>query len=487
MNSIITDLRSSLEREKEIETDLPDGSSITVSSDEVPDDAEEQIFDDEATLALESAIDIDEKVLESLITNGEILTDIDLALECFKYSGLGMDDLTYMSLQRTYNRVAGSFKLPSIETALSSVQGDRALVILATEAAVSKRAKDVLKKMVDVIISLFRKIKDWYIRVFDQAAREQRRAEKIIKKTASISGAPADMSVTLKSINEIGINGKPIPPAKYLDLMVVVNNLTTKLTKEVSSEYNKLINELSTLTKAQVEEILSANEKRSDESLSTSQNDVSIPKVHVQNEDRLIIKFIENFKRMVEMLGLDKVPKEDDNRFTAPNTVYHLSEILPGSMQMSTAYPEKLEDVVSDLGKIKNSFGIGLVDNRQQQQPKKKGPAEVAFDTLSITDIKRVAEECVKICTSITTYKQNYAERERRTDQFLRALQQMSRNNEELDATARQAITSIVGGATAINKNMMNGEGRWVKYVMDIVVHTLNWCADSLGQYDYGK
>ena len=154
---------------------------------------------------------------------------------------------------------------------------------------------------------------------------------------------------------------------------------------------------------------------------------------------------------------------------------------------MSSAFPEKTEEVPPDLGKIKNSFGIGLVDNLQQDQPKQKVTKEVAFETLAITDIKRLAEVCVLICEAITEYKQNYVERERRTDHFLRGLQQVSRGNDELDATARQAINSIVGGATAINKNMMNGEGRWVKYVMDIVVHTLDWCVDSINQYDFGK
>lgn len=487
MQSIISDLRASLVREKEIETELPDGSSITVDAEDVPDNSEEQVFDNFETLALESAIDIDEKVLESLITNGEILTDIDLALESFKYSGLGLDDLTYSAIQRTYNRIAGDLRLPSIEVALGSVDGDRTLMVLATEAAVSKRARDVLKKIVDTIISLFRKIKDWYIRVFDQAAREKRRAEKVIKASGSITGAPTDMTVTMKSVDQIGIKGKPIPAVKYLGMVININKLTGKLTKDVAKEYNQLINELSTLTRTQVEQTLTAHEKRDDETLSTSRNDVSIPKINVQNDDRLMVKFIENFRKMIEMLGLDNVPPEDDNRFTAPNTVYHLSEIFPGNTQMSSAYPEKLEDVPPDLGKIKNSFGIGVVENRQQDQPKQRSTSEVAFDTLAITDIKRLAEECVLICDAITLYKQNYVERERRTDQFLRTLQQMSRNNDELDATARQSITSIVGGATSINKNMMNGEGRWVKYVMDIVVHTLNWCTESLAQYDYGK
>lgn len=487
MHSIIKDLRESLSRGDDIETDLPDGSSITVNSEDVPKDAVEQVFDNDGMLALESAIDIDEKVLEALIANGELLTDIDIALESFKFSGLGMDDLTYTSIQRTYNRIAGDYCLPSIETALGSVEGNRALVVLATEAAVSSRARDVLKKMVEMIISLFRKIKDWYIRVFDQSAREKRRAEKIIKAADSTEGAPADMNVTLKSINEIGIAGKPVPPAKYLGMIVNVKTLTTKLTKDMANEYNLLINELSTITKTQVEEVLSANEKRDDESLSTTRNDVTIPKIGVKNDDRLIAKFIENFRRMVEKLGLDKVPPEDDNRFTAPNTVYHLSEIFPGNKQMSSAYPEKLEDVPSDLGKIKNSFGIGVVEVRQQQQAKQNTKREVAFETLAITDVRRLAEECILICDAIHLYKQSYLDREKRTDQFLRTLQQLSRGNEDLDATARQAITSIVGGATSINKNMMNGEGRWVKYVMDIVVHTLNWCADSLGQYDYGK
>lgn len=486
MNSIIDNLLTSLERGKEIETELPDGSSITVDPDDVPEDAEEQVFDEQAILAIESAVDIDEKVLEALITNGEILSDIDLALEAFKYSGLGMDDLTYNAIHRTYNRIAGDLKLPSIEDALYSVDGDRSLVVLATEATVAKRAGDVIKKLVETVLNLFRRIKDWYIRVFDQSAREKRRSIKVHKLASSLEGAPMDATVTMKNVNFIGVNGKPLEPGQYLSRLVMIKDLTSKLTKDVSTDYSTLIGELSTITKVQVNEVLDALGKRDDESLSTSRNSVEVPKVFVQNDDKLMERFIQHFRLMIEKLDLSKVPKDDDQRFSAPNTVYHLSEVLPGNKQMSSAHPEKTEETVADLGKIKNSFGIGLVD---VGEPKKKIQAspETAFDTLSLIDIKRIAEEASEICDLINGYKQNYTERERQTDKFLRELQVISRNNDDLDATARQSINSIVSGATAINKNMMNGEGRWIKYVMDIVIHSLDWCVDSMAQYDHGK
>lgn len=488
MNSIIKDLRASLARSDDIETNLPDGSSITVTGDEVPEDAEEQVFDASETLALESDINIDEKVLESLIVNGEILTDIDLALEGFKYSGLAMDDLTYTALQRTYNRVAGDLKLPSIESALVDMDGDRTLVRLATEAAVSKKAGDILKKIVDTIMRLFHKIKDWYIRIFDQAAFQKRRATKIIKLSGSLTGAPTDTSITLSIVESIGIGNKPVEPGKYLPLLTNVKTLTDKLTVAVAKEYNNLLGELGTLTKAQVEDALSAVSKRTDETLASTQNSIEteVPKLHVQNEERLMIKFIDNFRRMIETLDLQKVPKDDDPRFSAPNTVYHLSDVLPGNKQMSSAYPGKMDEVVSDLGKIKNSFGVGLID-LVPAKPKSNGKTESAFDTLSIIDIKRFAEECDTMCDLVLAYRRNYIEREKRTDQFLKSLQAISRNNEELDGTARQSIQSIVGGATSIHKNMMNGEGRWVKYVMDIVVYSLDWCTESLALYDHGK
>lgn len=483
MNSIISDLRASLAREKEIE--LEGDSSNNENNVILSEDVVEDTFDRDSLLALESDINIDEKVLESLIINGEILTDIDLALESFKYSGLAMDDLTYTALQRTYNKVAGNLRLPSIESALSETEGDRTLVKLATEAAVSQRASEVLKKIVDTIIKLFQKIKDWYIRIFDQAALQKRRAEKIAKMSGSLTGAPADMSVTLATVKDIGIGNKAVQPGQYLVLLTEVSGLTDKLTKGVSKEFNQLLGELTTLTKAQVQDVLEANGKRSDETLSTTQNSVEVPKTFVQNDDKMLAQFVDRFKRMIELLDLKKIPKEDDPRFSAPNTVYHLSEVLPGNKQMSSAYPEKLEDMVADIGKIKNSFGVGLVE--VNDAVKSKGKLEVAFDTLSIVDVKRVCEEVVKICNFITEYKLNYVEREKRVDQFLKTIQSLSRSNEDLDATAKQAINSIVTGASTINKNMMNGEGRWVKYVMDIVVYSLDWCTDSLAQYDHGK
>lgn len=485
MKSIIKDLRASLAREKEIETKLVVDVNNDESDANIPETTVDEIFDNGTLLALESDINIDEKVLESLIINGEILTDIDLALESFKYSGLCMDDLTYTALQRTYNKIAGDLRLPSIESALSETEGDRTLVRLATEAAVSKRAGEILKKIVDTVIKLFQKIKDWYIRIFDQAAMQKRRAEKISKMSGSISGAPADMSVTLATVKDIGIGNKAVQPGQYLVLLTEVTGLTDKLTKNVSKEFNQLLGELTTLTKTQVQDVLEANGKRSDETLSTTQNSVEVPKAFVQNDDKMLIQFVDRFKRMVEILDLKKVPKEDDPRFSAPNTVYHLSDVLPGNKQMSSAYPEKLEDMVADIGKIKNSFGVGLVE--VNDAVKQKGKLEVAFDTLSIVDVKRVCEETAKICDLIVEYKLNYVEREKRTDQFLKGVQALSRSNEDLDATARQAITSIVTGATTINKNMLNGEGRWVKYVMDIVVYSLDWCTDSLAQYDHGK
>lgn len=485
MSSIIDDLRASLKRSDEIETDLPDGSSVTVTGDEVPNDVEDLVFDNETLLALESDINIDEKVLESLIANGEILSDIDLALECFKYSGLPMDDLTYASLQKTYNKVAGNFKLPSLESALGLAEGDRTLVRLATEAAVTDRVGEVLKKIIDTILKLFQKIKDWYVRIFDQAAFEQRRAKKLLKLADSVSGAPTDNNVTLTSVREIGIGNKAVPPERYLTLLIEINRITDKLMTDVAPEYNRLTNELTTLTRAQVQEVLEQNSKRNDESLSSSQNDVEVPKAFVQNDDKMLAQFIERFSRMIEKLDLKNVPKSDDPRFSAPSTIYHLSPILPGNKQMSSAHPDKSDSVIKDLGKIKNSFGIGVVE--VNDAAKQKGTLEIAFDTLSITDIKRIAQECVKLCGEIIEYKTNYSESEKRTDQFLKTLQNLSRSNEDIDATSRQAIGSIVGGATSIHKNMMNGEGRWVKYVMDIVIYSLDWCKDSLAQYDHGK
>lgn len=478
MKSLITDLRATLARNKELNCSL-------MQTTQSPKDDTNTIIDNQSILALESDINIDEKVLESLIINGEILTDIDLALESFKYSGLAMDDLTYASLQRTYNKIAGDLRLPSIESALSDMEGDRTLVRLATEAAVSKRASEVLKKIVDTVIKLFQKVKDWYIRIFDKAALLKRRSEQTIKLANGLDGAPTDMTVTLSSVREIGIGNKAIQPGQYLVLLAEVNNLTDKLTRNVAKDFNQLLSELTTLTKAQVQDVLEANKKRNDETLSTSQNDVEVPKVFVQNDDKMLIQFIDRFKRMIETLDLRNVPNEDDPRFSVPNTVYHLSSVLPGNKQMSSAYPDKLEDMVSDIGKIKNSFGVGLVE--VNDAVKQKDKLEVAFDTLSLVDIKRVCEESIKICNFITEYKLNYIEREKRTDQFLKSIQALSRGNDDMDATARQNIVSIVTGATTINKNMMNGEGRWVKYVMDIVESTLNWCKDSLALYDFGK
>ncbi len=487
MHSIIEELRASFARSDDIETELPDGSSLTVDEDEVPEDPSEEVFEtDGDVLALESDINIDEKVLESLVASGEILSDIDLALECFKYSGLAMDDITYTALQRTYNRVAGELRLPSIESMLVDVEGDRTLLRLATEAAVSKRIGDILKKIIDKVIGLFSKIKDWYIRVFDQAAFQKRRALKVIKLAGSLTGAPSDVSVTLGTVGSIGIANKGIQPTNYINHLIKIKSLTSTVTEDIGKEYNQLLAELSTLTKAQISEILESHEKRDDETLSTSRNSVEeVPKIMVQNDDKMLIKFIENYRRMIEKLGLDKVPKDDDPRFSVPNTVYHLSEMFPGNKQMSSAFPEKTEETVKDLGKIKNSFGFGLVEMIDGKD--KGGKTETAFETLSIVDIKRVAEECSGICDLIIAYKLTYAERERRTDRFIKDVQSAARSNVEIDATARQALTSTVTGATSINKNMMNGEGRWIRYVMDLVVHTLEWCTVSLAQYDHGK
>ena len=487
MNSIIKDLRASLARENDIETDLPDGSSLTVPEVDTPDEAVEEVFNvDEDILALENDIDIDEKVLEALITNGEILSDIDIALECFKYSGLGMDDLTYTALQRTYNRVAGNLRLPSIENMLSDLDGDRTLLRLATEAAVSERVGDILKKIIEKVMALFHKIKDWYIRIFDQASVEKRRALKIVKVSGSITGAPTDVSVTMGSVGTLGIGNKSLQPSIFLNHLNEIDRITEVVTTKISKEWNQLLAELTTLTKAQISQIMEANKKRNDETLSTSRNDVSeVPKIFVQNDDKMMLKFIADFRRMMESVDLKKVPESDDPRFSAPNTVYHLSEMLPGNKQMSTAYPDKKEETVHDLGKIKNSFGYGVVEIKDGA--KQKGKSETAFETLSIVDVKRMAEGCVSLCDAIINYKLQYVERERRIDRFLKETQSASKTADEIDATTRQALTSIVTGATTINKNMMNGEGRWIRYVMDIVVSTLDWCTTSLAQYDHGK
>lgn len=489
MSNIIKELRLSLATENDKVKELPDGSDLTTTKDEVPENmslsdvaADPRLFDEVQLeqLATESEISVDERVLERLVANGDILTDIDLALEAYASCGMEFNDLVYRGIKKTYDLLAGEHKLPSLESALSLHEGDRRLLTLATEAAVTDRVKDLWKRAVDAIINLFQRIKDWYLRVWDQAPRLQERAKRILAVSGKVSGSASVNFVELSAVKELGIDGKPPTVTAFVGKLNDINTITSRVLNTVASDYNKLSNELIQITKQSVEKAIDENKKRNDETLSTSRNSIEVPKTTLGEQDKLLATFISRFERMIKSIGLAKEPKKDDPRFSTENTIYRISNPLPGDKMFTAAYPDKSTDVTPDLGRIKYAFGIGVID---VVDGKKDIESKGDFPTLSLPDIDKLTQTAINLTTIVMGYKRLYQECEKVSDNLLKELQRLSKISDDLDATSRRNITSSVNGAVTIHKTMVSGEGKWVKYVMSVVKYMLDWCEESLRQY----
>lgn len=489
MSNIIKELRLFLATENDKPEELPDGSDLTITKDDLPDDmspsdtvADPRIYEDDdvGRLALESEISVEEKLLERLVANGEILTDIDLALEAYASCDNVIDDVTYKTIKNVYNKVSDSFKLPSIDYLLTKHDGDRKALTLATEGAVSDGAKDLWAKVVDTIVSLFRRIKDWYLRVWDQAPRLKARAEKIIAVAGKVDGTPSKSNVEVNAIRDLGVNGKALETGQFFAKLNEIDNISAKLLAGNAAEYNKLSVDLATLTNETIKDAIKKAKTRNDETLSTSRNSVEIPKVTLGSNDKLLAAFIARFEKMIRNLNLNKEPAKDDPRFKTENTIYKISNILPGDKIFTAAYPDKNAGIAPDVGRIKYSFGVGIVSvDDKKEKPEQKGD----FPVLGLVDTEKVCTMCIRLCELIMDYKRLYVEREKVTDTLLKDLQKLTRDAKDLDATGRREVTSSVNGAVTIHKTMVNGEGKWIKYVMSVIKSTLDWCEMSLRQY----
>lgn len=489
MSDIIKQLRYSLALENEKPEELPDGSDLTMTEDQLPKEIkladtvpDPRIYEDdeEGQLALESEISIEDKVLERLVANGEILNDIDLALEAYAAANGEMSDTLYKSITSVYNNISDDYKLPALEHLLYKHEGNRSAVTLATEGAVSDGAKDLWTKVVDTIVSLFRRIKDWYLRVWDQAPRLKARAEKIIAVAEKVDQSPTTTTVEVNAIRELGINGKALSNGEFFTKIAEIDKISSKLLTDNAAEYNKLSNDLTTLTKDTIQSAIEKAKKRNDETLSTSRNSVEVPKVTLGQQDKMLSGFISRFERMIRNLNLTKEPERDDPRFKTENTIYKISSVLPGDKMFTAAYPDKNAGIAPDVGKIKYSFGVGVVDvDVKKEKPEQKGD----FPVLGLVDTEKVCKMCIHLCELIMDYKRLYVEREKVTDVLLKDLQKLTRDAKDLDATGRREVTSSVNGAVTIHKTMVNGEGKWIKYVMSVIKATLDWCEMSLRQY----
>lgn len=493
--SYATELRAALATE-ESGQELPDGSSITIDRDEVPEplqsdatkaEEEKPLVPDDPALALEamslleSEIDIDERLLEKLVANGEILTEVDLALESLRHAELPMDDTCYRYVRGIYDNLSVKYKLPALEDALGLAEHDREQLALATEAAVTDKVKDLIRRIIDGIINLFHRIKDWYLRVWDQAPRLSARAEKLGNIASNLNGIAKEPNFELNAVKTLGLEGKPIDPSQLVASMSEITTINKHLLTTTAGEYNKLANDLVTITKQMLDKVIADNKKRNDETLSTSRNSVEVPKVTIGENDKLVQNFISRFEKMIRDLNLNKEPAKDDPRFTTENTIYRTSSRLPGDMMLTAAYADKKAEISSELGRIKYSFGVGVVPVKPKPEPpENKG----VFRTITLPDIDKLCSFAQDICTIVMEYKRLYLEREKVTDRLLKEINGSFKSSDDLDATGRRSINSSVSGATTIHKTMVSGEGRWVKYVMSVVSSTLDWCEESLRQYE---
>lgn len=461
--------------------DLPDGSSITVPVEDMPPELQEDIdHNDTTTLALESAIDVEERYFEALVANGELLTEVDLGLEAINKGGIGLDDSTYRQARILHNNVSDN-KLPALESALIELDGDRTELALGLEAAVVDRIKELWIRIKDSIIKMFRRIKDWYLRTWDLAPRLLQRAERIALTSTKIRGTAKETKIDRSGTRTLSLNGHAIEPQALVNSMGEVVKISTALIGRVAKDYNQLAQTLVKLTDDTMKKAIDDNKQRADETKSSgTQNTLTVPKVTMGETDKLLSQFITEWERLVKQLNLTHEPEKGDQRFNTENTVYRTSGALPGDQMFTAAYPDKAAEVAPELGRIKYSFGIGVVDIKQQ---KPDVSDKSSFKVLSLSDVDRIAEFCAKLCTLVMGYKKLYVERERVTDRLLKDTDTMLKRTDDLDATGRRNITSSVNGATTIHKTMTNGEGRWIKYIMNLVKHSLNWCEDSLRQY----
>lgn len=417
-----------------------------------------------------------EEVVENLEETQEVLEAFQSIIESRIAHNNGLTQGEYEIMQVSLRRLNMGKKRVDVTSLFPSSEAFGYSRLSASNEAMQE-IKDGLAKIwkaiKDAIMAVVNKVKEWWIKVFDQSSRMGKRADGIVKeakKRDTAIDSDKDSTISVGVTNKlIDRTGKvPTDNATFVAWSDYLNTVTDTMLKTLPKK-----------TKPRIDRLKNDLEKILNHSGAGAQGNL----VGDITEDGVY----DNLKGFSESGGdFEKAANPDiDNRF---NIKYRITKDLPGNMVgvFTIATPkvgvEFNASTKNDQAK-KEKFAVLKANGKLADVDK-----EQDFNALSIDSIIKIAENVATICDMVKNYELDFRNRNKLVDdiknQIDRYVNKVENKHKSDESTTvletKKAFMNYV--ATTMKREATQGQ-EWVKYCMTTCNALLTYCARSLTLY----
>ena len=485
---------------------LAENTAISEGAVEVADATDEVVNEVAATTALSEAASNLEEVSEAITIASENGT-------------ISKEAAVFMHL--AIKNACGRFYGPAFAQAVPSVEsfsgdsGRRRNTQIALEG-IGQMLKSFWQAIVRQIKKMWAAIKNWYLRVLDQAPRLKKKAKALVDSAGDAHGTPEEKDFDMGSMHTLNLDGKAPPPAKAVELFGKLGDVASEVLgdktkghyESIGEDFEKLVEKIE---EADVEKFRSDMDAASKTKASKSERSAAISAAKAANSGRNIPKeaynklieelndeaskkaviacvdaftkdymaFSEHAVRTIKSIGGSKVTGSDANRF-GDDIEYSLSDQLFGGSAIAVL---SAKDAHGDLLKIARRSGLRMVTHAVKS---KEIDSSGTFKTLGGGEIRRIGESVMDICDAIITYRKSWESRDKQQETIERvgdkAIDRIEKDKDVAPSKVR-AVRETITGMTGFWQSGIQFDTAIINYLLKTASAALGWCERSLAQY----
>ena len=489
---------------------VAENSAIDEGAVEVADATDEVIQGSETVVELSEAASNLEEVSEAIVAVAE---------------GEGVTQEAAVFMHLAIKNACGRFYGPAFASAVPSVEsfsgssGRRRNALISVEG-VGQMLKSFWEAIKRQMKKLWATVKNWYLRVLDQAPRLKKKAQSLIARAGEAHGTPEEKDFDMGNLHTLNLDGKAPPLNKAVEMFGkmaaaaddILGDKTKGHYENIGESFEKLVEDAE---KVDVEGWDSATRKsmtaaasnvdntttrgdalhraaaKKGRGLSDAEKDTVIAqlmhaadeasaRVMVAEYDKLM-KDYEDFnthaQRAVKVFSSGTVSKAD--RF-GDDVTYTITESLFGGSAIVALSPKGKQ---FDL--LKHSRRLGFQMTTYAEKPKDVDSSGT-FKTMGGAEIRRVCEAIMDICDAVITYRKSWESRDKQQDKIDKvggkAIDRIEKDKEAAPIKVKFIRTTILG-MTGFWQKGVQFDASFINYLLKVSSAGLNWCERSIAQY----
>lgn len=455
-------------------------------------------------------IDEEGQVLERAMEAADDMDGFRIALESSNRAGDLLSQSAYNILRKQMKSICKKNKvaydeLPAME---SFGHMSKRELSMAMENVVTETLKGIWEKIRDAFISMHNKIKDWYIKAWDGAARLKKQAEGIKARADGMGTAtPKNTSFEMAALKSLNIGYKVPSPADLIKGCQEIASISTTLLAKTPESYNKIFPGLEQSVKETVEAAKtmqgSTNEKDengvnkanignsfggSTAGENLGQSSGSVENIGNGKTNKVIEQLYKEFKETAKLVKIPDNGKglEGDERYNknAMIVARRNPAILPGNCMLVGTFPATLEvsnGITNEMyAGLRDAFKIGVAQiEAKPREIDDKG----TFNTLTPAEISTICDSTIQTCDVFTSYRLLYDARDKATGSLMKQMDSLVASQGNLTGPGQSHIRNTVNTTVKIVKNINDSETQWSKYSMQVLNKAIVYCRQSFSQY----